>query len=122
MQRDSEEIRPAKTLGQYVALEFGRANRRRPISSYLLIAMLVAVLLGGQVVFFQGDPKRLAFFLALNFAFFFVIMYRAIRDCFDILRSHFREREDLISTTIGESTFTSELGRRVAKSEKNSTT
>lgn len=121
MQHDAEEIRPAKTLGQYVALEFGRAHRRRPMSFYLLIAMVVALLLGVQVVFFQHDPKRLAFFLTLNFVFFFVVMYRAIRDCFDILRSHFREREGLFSNTIGEPTFSNELGRRVAKNEEKST-
>ncbi len=107
-----------RSLGSYFSRAMKRARDRRPFSVYLIFAMLAVVLLGVQVVFVRDDPKRFALFLSLNFIFFFVVMYRAIIDAFEIFRKHFRERENLYQETIGEDSFVSELGRRASEEEQ----
>ncbi len=108
------EPRP-NTLRQYFWRSMREAHRRRPISFYLMFAILAVVCLGGQVVYVRDDPKRFATFLALNFIVFGVIAARAIMDFFDIARAHFREREVLFRTTLGEEEFVRTLGNRVAE-------
>jgi len=92
-------------------------NRTRPASAYLLIAMIVVLLLGYQMVNFRDDPRRFALFLILMFVFFFAVMLRAIIDFFEIARNHVRERGKLFKTTIGEKEFIGELGRRVSENQ-----
>jgi hypothetical protein len=91
------------------------AHKRRPVSFYLMFAILVVLLLGGQVVYVREDPRRFALFLVLNFVAFFAILMRALLDFIEIARNHFRASEDLYRETLGESEFTHELGRRVAE-------
>lgn len=111
---DHEPLAP-KSLGEHFSRAFREMNRRRPFSIYLMLAMFVVILLGSQVYYIREDPKRFALFLSLNFAFFLVVTYRAIVDFFDILRSHFREKEALFRETLGEPDFVEELGRSVTK-------
>ena len=87
------------------------------MSFYLLLAMGVVVLLGGQIVYVKDDPKRFALFLALNFTFFLVVLFRAVLDFFEIMRGHFREQKELYRSTLGEPEFTKRLGERVAERE-----
>lgn len=104
-----------RTLRGHFARAFIEAHKRRPISFYLIFAILAVVLLGGQVVYVREDPRRFALFLTLNFVAFFVIMMRALFDFMEIMRDHFRASEDLYRETLGESNFTHELGRRVSE-------
>lgn len=105
----------SKTLGEHFGRAFREMNRRRPFSVYLLFAMFIVVLLGSQIVYVWDDPKEFAFFLSLNFVFFFVVTYRALVDFFEIARDHLRERESVFRNTLGEPEFVRELGRSVAE-------
>ena len=99
-----------------------RASRARvPVSFYLSIAMVVVLVLGAQMVLVREDPKRFAFYLALMFIFFFVVIFRAVIDGIEIAKKHFREREDLFHDTLGDADFVSELGKRVEEGERKKT-
>ncbi len=104
-----------RTLRQHFADTLAKRNRSRPVSFYLVFAILAVVLLGSQVVYIKDDPKRFAFFLSLNFIFFLVVVYRALIDFMEILRGHFKERNDLYRATLGDEEFTAKLGRSVAE-------
>lgn len=116
---ESPEIKPTKTLGEHFAAALRKSRGSRPASFYLLFAIVAVLLLGGQIYFIQDDPKQFAFFLSLYFIFFFVVIFRAILDVFDIARQHIRERERVFSSTIGDPEFAEELGRSVAKKHQN---
>jgi hypothetical protein len=115
LEPDLSKIDPPKTLWMHVRKVAGDMNRARPASAYLLIAIVVVLLLGQQIVYVRSDPRRYAFFLSLLFVFFFVVIFRAVIDCVEIAKRHFSEREKLFQTTIGEKDFAAELGRRVAE-------
>lgn len=114
-----EDARP-RTLRAHFARAFLDAHRRRPVSFYLMFAILAVVLLGGQVVYVREDPRRFALFLILNFVAFFVIMMRALVDFMEIVRDHFKASGDLYRETLGDPGFAQELGRRVAERQKDS--
>ncbi len=109
-----QEPRP-RTLREYFWRSMRDTHRRRPVSFYLMFAILAVVCLGGQVVYVRDDPKRFATFLSLNFIVFGVIAARAIIDFFDIARAHFHEKEVLYRATLGEEEFVRALGGRVAE-------
>lgn len=117
MKKDPDSIKAPKTLGDHFRSAFRR--RRRPTVSLLLMgAIVIVVLFGVQVVYIRDDPKHMAFFLSLNFIFFIVVLYRAIMECLEIARDHFREKEQLFRSTLGDEEFIADLGRRVAESEE----
>lgn len=103
------------TLGRHFSRAFRRSNAARPTSFYLLLAIIVVMILGTQLVYFRNDPQEFALYLSLMFVFFFVVAFRATLDFFDITRSHLREQQALYRNTLGEQEFTSELGRRVSE-------
>lgn len=105
------------TLRGYLMQALRESNRRRPVSFYLLFAIIAVLILGSQIVYVKDDPKRFALFLSLSFLFFFVVAYRAVVDFFEIVRNHFRERETAFRSTLGDEEFVKELGRRVTKSQ-----
>ena len=114
---DPDTVKAPKTLGAHFRTAWGR--RRPPTVSLLLMAAIVVVVLFGvQIVYIRDDPKHLAFFLSLNFIFFFVVLYRALVECLEIVRDHFRETEQVFRSTLGDEEFIADLGRRVAESEK----
>ena len=93
-------------------------SSRRPSSFYLLIAIFIVALLGVQVVRVRDNPRQFALFLGLLFLFFFVVIFRAILDCFEIWRGHFRECERAFRETVGEETFVKKLGENVRENRK----
>lgn len=103
------------TLREHFVRAIRESNRKRPMSFYLLFAILVVVLLGSQFVHVTEDPKRFALFLSLNFVFFFVVACRAIVDFFEILRGHFRESKELYTSTLGDDEFVKTLGEAVER-------
>ena len=107
-----------RSFREFVIPALREAHARRPVSFYLMFAILIVVLLGAQVIYVKDDPRRFAFFLSLNFLFFFVVLFRAIIDFFDIIRGHFRENEAVFRDTLGEDGFVNELGRRVREEKE----
>ena len=108
-----------KTLTRHVRGAFRRSNATRPMSFYLLLAIIVVMILGTQLVYFRNDPKEFALYLSLMFGFFFVVAFRATLDFFDITRTHLKEQRALYRNTLGEQEFTSELGRRVTEGSES---
>lgn len=108
-----------RTLKRHVAQAVRRSNAARPMSFYLLLAILVVTILGTQLVYFRNDPKEFALYLSLMFVFFFVVAFRATLDFFDITRNHLKERQALYRNTLGEQEFTAELGRRVTEGSRS---
>ena len=107
-----------RTLWMYVREGLRRANAARPVSFYLLLAIPVALLLGAHILDMRERPKEFAFYLALFFVFFFVIMHRAIMDFIDISRKHFVEQEKVFRSTLGDADFATRLGERVEERRK----
>jgi hypothetical protein len=104
-----------KTLKRYFGLALRRANASRPMSFYLLLAIVVVMTLGTQLVYFREDPKQFALYLSLMLLFFFVVAFRAVLDFFDIVRRHLHEQRDVYRNTLGDEDFAAELGRRVSE-------
>jgi len=92
----------------------------RPVSLFLMGAMLVVLILGAQVWYVIDDPKGFAFFLSLYFVFFLVVIGRAVADMLDIAREHVRDRERIFKDTFANDGFAQELGQRVAKGDRSS--
>ncbi len=108
-----------KTLGEHFMDAWRRLRGRRPVSFYLLFAMLLAVLLGVQIVYVREDPWRFALFLTLNFVFFMAVIIAALLDGIAIMRRSFRERERLFRNTLGEEQFTQQLREHIREHRHN---
>lgn len=113
MSSNIPELPEHPSLWRHLARAFVRSHRRRPVSFYLLLALIAIVVLGVQLYRIQDDPRALALFLVLNFTVCFVIMYRAIADAVDILRDHRAAQRSLHRETLGDLGFSRELGDRV---------
>lgn len=87
--------------------------RRRPLSFFLLPAILVVVLLGVQFVHYREAPARFAFFLGLNIVFFFGVIFIALVECLEVLRNALAEERRIYRQTLGDRTFAEDLGRHV---------
>ncbi len=117
--RPSEQESPVTFAG--VLMRAVRGWRpRRPVSLFLMGAMLVVLILGAQVWYVIEDPKGFAFFLSLYFVFFLVVIGRAVADMFDIVREHVRDRERIFKDTFANDGFAQELGQRVSKGDRSS--
>jgi len=118
-ERDTDARGP-ETLGGYLRRGLHGWRPRRPVSLFLLVAMVAVLVLGVQIVYVLDDPRRFAFFLSLYFVFFLVVIARATMDLFDVMREHVRERESLFRETFAKDGFAEALGQRVAKGERDS--
>lgn len=118
MDRPDDGIRQVKSFREHVWKALGRSAKDRPMSFYLLLAMVPMLLLGVQIFHVKDDLKQFALFLSLYFLFFFVLIFRAILDAFDIARDHFRKSERLFTETFAEDGFAEKLGKSVARREK----
>lgn len=108
------ETEPIPQTGESVGDSAKPPRRwRRPASFWLLLAILAVVVLGVQIVYARDNPKQFAFYLSLLFVFFLVVIARALWDALEIARDHFRDREAVFRSTLGDSTFVRELGERV---------
>lgn len=110
-----EPIPVSKTLWAHIRDGLSRANRRRPVSFYLLLAIPVVLLLAYNLFVHRQSPARFAFYLSILFVFFFVILQRAIRDFFRISREVLSENNAVFRDTIGEPEFAAQLGQRVGE-------
>lgn len=120
MRDRNRDERPPDTLSGLFWRGLRSWRPRRPVSLFLMAAMLVVLVLGAQVWYVIEDPRGFAFFLSLYFIFFLVVIGRATVDMFDIVREHMRDRERLFRDTFADDGFSQELGRRVAKGDRSS--
>lgn len=107
-----------RTVWMYLREGLAAAHRRRPVSFYLLLSMPLALLLAAGLLD-RTNVRQFILGLSLLFAFFGVLMIRAIGDLFDITRTHLREHRASFRDTLGEPTFTSTLGQKVKESRKD---
>jgi len=101
-----------KTLGTHFRKAFREAHAWRPTSFYLLWAIPVVLVLAAPVFYVRDDPKRFALHLALVFIFLFVITWRAIMDCVEIVRRHHAEHQAAFRKALGEEDGGTALGKR----------
>lgn len=116
--REEQDI-PVRTLRERTSERLKASARFRPVSFYLLLGMIAVLLFGGRFVYIRDDPRQFALFLTLYFLFFFVVIFRATLDAFDIFREHFRRHEGLFRDTFASDDFAERLGAQVADKEKN---
>lgn len=117
--REPSGQRP-ETVGGYLWRGLREWRPRRPVSLFLLAAMVAVLILGVQIVYVLDDPRRFAFYLSVYFVFFLIVIARATMDLFDVLREHVHEREGLFRETFAKDGFAEELGQHVAKGERDS--
>lgn len=106
-----------RTVWMYLREGLAAAHRRKPVSFYLLLAMPLVLLMAAGLLD-RENIRQFTFSLGLLFAFFGVVMIRAVGDLFDITRSHLREQRSSFRDTLGEAEFTNSLGRRVKESRE----
>jgi hypothetical protein len=106
---------PPKTVWHYVKQGLRRQHARRPVSFYLMLAIIVVLLLGLQMAKYREDAQRFALVLSCMFIFFFLVVWRASVEFMDIIRRGYREERDLFRNTLGSREFAEELGKRVAE-------
>ncbi len=106
---------PPNSLWGYVKEALRRQHARRPVSFYLMLAIIVVLLLGLQMAHYRHDAMRFALVLSAMFIFFFVVLWRAAIEFFEILRRGYREEQELYRRTLGNPEFAEELGKRVAE-------
>lgn len=121
MEPDDEGVRRLKSLGERLRVGMRRCVANRPPSFYLLLAMIVMLVLGARIIQVRDDPRQFALFLSLYFIFFFVLIFRAVFDAFEIARDHFRKKEGLFRETFAADGFADRLGSSVARSEEDGT-
>ncbi|MDZ4860827.1 MAG: hypothetical protein SGI88_17765 [Candidatus Hydrogenedentes bacterium] len=107
------EPKQLMTLGMHLRKVLKDMNARRPVSFFLLLAMIIVLLLGTQIANHRDDPKQFALILSCLFVFFFAAMVYAVLDAGQIVRDHLREQRKVWHTTLGEEEFLAELGKRV---------
>lgn len=120
MDGEDNDIRRVKSLGERLWSGMRSSAKSRPVSFYLLLAMIVMLFLGARIVQVMDDPKQLVLYLSLYFFFFFVLIFRAILDAFDIARDHFRKKEGLFRETFAADGFADRLGSSVARNNEDS--
>jgi len=106
---------PPNTLWGFFKEAFRRQNARRPVSFYLLLAIIAVMLLGLQMARYRDDPLRFALVLSGMFIFFIVVVWRASVEAMEIIRESYREEREVYRSTLGKREFAEELGKRVAQ-------
>jgi hypothetical protein len=106
---------PPSSLWGYFKEAFRRQNARRPLSFYLMLAIIVVLLLGLQMAHYRDNPRRFALVLSAMFIFFVVVVWRASVEAMEIFRQGYREERELYRSTLGNREFAEELGKRVAE-------
>ena len=104
---------PPNSLWSHFKRAFRRQNARRPVSFYLMLAIIVVLLLGLQMAHYRGEPRRFALVLSAMFIFFFIVLWRAAVEAMDIIRRSYREERELFRSTLGNPEFNEQLGKGV---------
>ncbi|MGI6461640.1 MAG: hypothetical protein ACOX5J_16375 [Candidatus Hydrogenedentales bacterium] len=107
---------PPHSLWDHFKRAFRRQNARRPVSFYLMLAILAVLLLGLQLADYRDQPRRFALVLSAMFIFFFIVLWRAAVEAMDIYRRSCREERELFRSTLGNPEFNEKLGQRIRES------
>jgi len=114
--KDKQRRRRYSILGLFLD-SLRRHVRELPISFYLMLAIVLALLLGASGFEDLENPKRMAFTLTLFTVFFAVVAYRAIVDAMGIARRFYRENNGVFHHVFSRDDFSAQLGDRVAERE-----
>lgn len=106
-----------KRISVLVIKSLARRIRELPISFYLILAIIAALLLGVTGFVNLDDPRRLAFTLTLFVVFFGAVSYRAMVDAIDIYRDYHRKHSALLSDVMQRDGFAEELRERTQAAE-----
>jgi hypothetical protein len=87
----------------------------RGVSGVMLMAIVVVLFMGVNIVFVRDNPHRFAGFLILLFVFFFVAAVLAIDDMGRIATAALKRRHEIYRGTVGDAAFYGELRREVRR-------
>ena len=96
------------------------AQKRRPASFYLILAMIALLLIGAPLFQRADDAKSLAFVTTIYLTFFLVIIFRAGVDMLEIYKSNIREHNRLFHDTFEHDGLARRLGEQVQKNQSQS--
>ena len=116
--RYTDDFKPVYSLSTRFWRTGAELARRRPVSFYLLLAMIVVLLLGLQIADYRDNPKMFVLILSSFFVFFFAVMVYAILEAGQIIRGSIKEEHELYRSTLGDEKFISELSERVRKNRE----
>jgi len=119
MDENQEDPKPIRTLRQHFWNGIVTAQRRRPASFYMLLAIPVVLVLALGLFQAQNDPKRFAFGLSILFIFLGVVLIRACRDIFMLMRVHLAESRQSYRETLGDEEFLETLRNSRAQREES---
>lgn len=111
MDENSEHPRPIRTLRQHFWNGLATAQRRRPASFYMLLAIPLVLILALGLLESSEDPKRFVLGLSILFIFFGVVLIRAVRDILSLAREHFCGQRRNFRETLGNEEFMEVLRR-----------
>jgi hypothetical protein len=117
MESPPNEPRPIRTLRQQFWDGLKNAQRRRPMSFYLLVSIPVVLLLAVHLLRSLEDPRRFVFGLSVLFIFLGVVLMGAFLDMFSIIRRGLAERNRSYKETLGDDEFLEELRANRASGE-----
>jgi len=118
MEEQPNEPRPIRTLRQHLWQGLKNAQRRRPLSFYLLLSIPVVLLLAVDLFRARDDPQRLAFGLSILFVFLGVVLIGALLDMLSIFRETFVCMRKSYRETLGDEEFLEELRAHRAKQDQ----
>ena len=96
------------------------AQKQRPTSFYLIIAMIALLLLGAPLFQWADDARSLAFIMTVYLTFFLVIICRAAVDMVDIYKANIRDHNRLFHDTFEHDGMARRLGEQVQKNQSQS--
>ncbi|MFA7693598.1 MAG: hypothetical protein GX117_05440 [Candidatus Hydrogenedentes bacterium] len=96
------------------------AQRRRPISFYLLVLIPVVLILGVYPLNSAASPRSFLFYCSLILFFLWLVSALAINDFIALFRKHRCEQRQAYRDTLGDPDFVDLLGNRVRSRLKDS--
>ena len=118
MDTQPNEPRPIRTLPQHFWDGLKAAQRRRPVSFYLLLSIPVVLLLAVHLFRPTDDPKRFVLGLSLLFVFLGVILIGAFLDMFAIIRRGISDKHRTYKETLGDDEFLAEIREKRSAAEE----
>lgn len=109
MDEKQEHPKPVRTLRQHFWQGMVSAQKRRPLSFYMLLSIPVVLVLALNLFQSFHDPMRFAFGLSVLFVFLGVVLIRAFLDISALTRELLAARRQTYKETLGDEEFLEEL-------------
>lgn len=113
-----QNLRPIRTLRQHLWQGVKKAQRRRPLSFYLLLSIPVVLLLAVDLFRSREDPQRFVFGLSILFVFLGAVLIGALLDMLTLFRETFIGVRRSYRETLGDEEFLAELRARRASGDE----